>query len=94
MAPHYRAPVADALRVVDLGDIVAIFHRRSGMTHLVASPAPEILAMLSGEGMTLDALADALAADYDMGADREALAARVNELVEAGLVEVGLVGAR
>lgn len=86
-APRYRAPPADALLVADLDAFVAVFHRRSGITHLLASPAPEILTMLAGEALTIDALLDRLGHDYALAdADREALAARVDELVAAGLL--------
>lgn len=84
----YGGPPAGALIAVDLGELVALYHRPSGQTHLVAPPAPEILAALADAPLTLDALMARLAADYDLAdPDRDALAARVAELVAAGLVE-------
>ncbi len=83
----YRAPPADALIVADLDVFTAVFHRPSGITHLLTSPAPEILAMLRDEALSIDALLDRLAHDYDLSdGDRIALVARVDELVEAGLL--------
>lgn len=83
----YRAPTADAVLVAPLDAFTAVFHRASGITHLLTEPAPQILAALGEEGMTLDALLARLAIDYDLAdADRDALAARLDELVVAGLV--------
>lgn len=78
---------AESLRIVHLDTFVAVYHRTSGITHLITAPAPEILATLGEAGMTLAALADRLAEDYDLGdTDSAALAARLEELVAAGLV--------
>jgi len=83
----YRAARSDALRIVPLDDFTAIYHRASGITHLVASPAPEILAALNGAGLTLAGLTARLSERYDLlDADEAALAARLDELVAAGLV--------
>lgn len=84
----FRGPPADALIAAPLGELVALYHRPSGQTHVVAPPAPEILAALAEGPLTLDALLARLARDYDLAdPDREALAARVAELAAAGLVE-------
>jgi PqqD family protein of HPr-rel-A system len=84
----FRGPPADALIAAPLGELVALYYRPSGQTHVVAPPAPEILAALAEGPLTLDALLARLARDYDLAdPDREALAARVGELVAAGLVE-------
>ena len=83
---RYRAPPADALIAVTLDALTALFHRPSGITHLVAAPVPEILATLR-EPMTLDELLAALARDYDLAdPDPAALGARMDELVASGLV--------
>lgn len=83
---HFRAPPATALLIVPLDAFVAVFHRPSGTTHLLVEPAPQILAALA-EPSTLPALAERLATTYDIAGDAEVLAARVDELVIAGLVE-------
>lgn len=88
MVPMFCAITADARRVVPLDDLTLVYHRASGMTHIVAPPAPEILQALGRGPMTRDALWTALAADYDLaGGDASALSARLDELVAAGLVE-------
>lgn len=71
----------------DLGILTALYHRLSGTTHLLASPAPEILRALAAAPMREADLLAVLARDYDLeDPDPAALAARVAELVEAGLV--------
>lgn len=88
MAALYRAAPPETLLVASLDILTAIYHRASGQTHLMAAPAPEILAVLGGEGMTVEALMDRLRAEYDLvDADPVALVARLDELVATGLVE-------
>nr|WP_276589533.1 HPr-rel-A system PqqD family peptide chaperone [Sphingomonas sp. GM_Shp_2] len=71
-----------------LDPFVAVFHRASGITHLLTEPAPEILAMLYPDPLTAAALLDRLAAAYDLAdGDRETLVERLDELVATGLVE-------
>ena len=85
---RYRAAPASALLVQPLDSFTAVFHRASGITHLLAEPAPEILAVLSDETLTLDDVLARLGDRYEMlDADPSALAARLEELVAAGLVE-------
>ena len=84
----YRAPPIDGLLIAPLDEFTAVYHRASGITHLLTEPAPQILAVLGEGGLSLDALLDRLAEDYELSdGTREALAARLDELVEAGLVE-------
>jgi PqqD family protein of HPr-rel-A system len=94
----YRAPPEGGLLVAPLDEFTAVYHRASGITHLLTEPAPQILAILGDGALSLDALLDRLARDYDLtdgdltdrdltDGTREALAARLAELVESGLVE-------
>ncbi|CAN5421369.1 hypothetical protein BH10PSE15_BH10PSE15_02080 [soil metagenome] len=86
----YHAAAPDALRIVPLDAFTAIYHRTSGITHLVAPPAPEILAALGPGGLTRRNLIARLGELYDLlDADEAALAARLDELVATGLVRVG-----
>ena len=83
----YCAPPAEALLVAPLDEFTAVFHRASGITHLLTEPAPQILTTLGEGGMTLDALLATLSAEYAIAdSDRDALAARLDELVVSGLV--------
>lgn len=83
-ATRYRAPPPEALRIVALDDLTAVFHRASGITHLVVSPVPELIAALAGEWCSLD---DLEAAFELVDGDRAALAAKLDELAAAGLIE-------
>ena len=79
----------ESLRVAHLDSFMAVYHRSSGITHLITAPAPEIMAVLGEAGLTFAALNERLAADYELGdTDSAALAARLDELVAAGLVSV------
>ena len=85
---RYHAAPADTLLSVELDAFVVVFHRASGITHLLASPAPEILACLHDGPLAADALATRLGERYQVvDADPAALAARLAELVATGLVE-------
>lgn len=77
----------EALRIVHLDSFIAVFHRSSGLTHLLAAPAPEIMATLGEAGLTRVALAEKLVADFELeDLDDAALAERLDELVACGLV--------
>ena len=79
----YRAGPAADYRIVPLDELTLVYHRPAGATHLLAEPAPELLAALI-EGQSD---ADALLARFALGEeDRAALAERLDELVAAGLV--------
>ena len=82
----YAAAHPDTLRIAPLDTLTAIYHRASGITHIVDSPVPELLAALV-EPRHLDALLAYLAAEYELAdADPAALTARLAELEAAGLV--------
>lgn len=83
-ATRYRAPVAEGLCVAPLDDLVAIYHRASGLTHIVVAPVPELLATMAGKWRSIEALAAAFGLADD---EHSALIERLDELVAAGLVE-------
>ncbi|MDZ3831077.1 MAG: HPr-rel-A system PqqD family peptide chaperone [Sphingopyxis sp.] len=90
--PIYAAAPADALRFEPLGELTAVFDRRSMQTHLVVTPMPEILAALGDGACRADALADRLARSFDLEAEGDAVAIlsdRLAELARMGLVEAG-----
>ena len=47
--PLYVADPPDEMRAVELDGLTALYHRPSGLTHILAAPAPQILAVLAGE---------------------------------------------
>ncbi|WP_202189268.1 MULTISPECIES: HPr-rel-A system PqqD family peptide chaperone [Sphingomonas] len=74
------------LRTVALDELTILYHRASAITHVLAPPAPEILVALAAP-LTLEALLARLSADFDLlDGGAEALAARLDELIAAGLV--------
>ncbi len=87
--PAYRAAPPDALRIEALGELTAIFDRRSMQTHLVVAPMPEILALMGGAPCSAAILAEKLAAEFDLEAEGDAaaiVAERLHELAAMGLV--------
>lgn len=89
----YRAAVPDALRIVPLDQLTLVFHRPAGATHLLAEPAPEILSTLQEDGPAdAPVLLARMATRFELDpAAHEGIAARLDELVEAGLIEVAPV---
>lgn len=88
--PLWRAASPDRLLVRPLDALTLIFDRASGETHLLASPQPEILALLADTPLSADALLAQLVADFDVAADGDALVVltdRLRELAALGLVD-------
>ena len=84
----YRAAAPGTLRIVPLDALTLIYHRASGITHVVDSPVPEILETLAGEPLGVPDLLARLGERFDLtDADPAALTARLDELATAGLVE-------
>jgi len=86
----YRAAPRGALRVEPLGELTAIFDRRSMQTHLVVSPIPEILDAMGSDACSAAILTSRLAATFDLDGDNDVqpiLAERLGELAAMGLVE-------
>lgn len=85
---RYRAAAPATLIIRPLDSLTALYHRASGQTHLLAPPAPEIVAILGEGAMDGDTLLAALAQRYELAdPDPLALVARLDELIAAGLVE-------
>ena len=83
----YRAADPATLRIVPLDALTLIYHRASGITHIVDSPVPEILAALGGEALSVAELLARLSEQFELGdADPLALSVRLDELAQAGLV--------
>ena len=84
--PSYIADDESQIRKVELDGLTALFHVPSGMTHIVAPPAPQILEALAGSPADLKELVRRLSRDFDVDGAESALAARLDELEAAGLV--------
>ncbi len=86
--PIYIADAPGLRTVVPLESLVAIFHAPSGMTHLLAPPAPEILDALGEGPADADTILVRLTRTHDLdGVDaRAAILARLDELEMSGLV--------
>nr|WP_295373994.1 HPr-rel-A system PqqD family peptide chaperone [uncultured Sphingosinicella sp.] len=84
--PRYIADSADELKAVPLGGLVAIFHRPSGITHLLAPPAPQILEALASAPADEEVLLARIEERFDVEGGAEALVPRLAELEAAGLV--------
>ena len=84
----YIADSQDAVQAVALDGLSLLFHAPSGMTHIVAAPAPEILNALRDGPADAAELIRRLRAQFDFdGNDAEAaIRARLDELEAAGLV--------
>lgn len=90
---RWRAEPASMLIVRPVEELQLIFHRPSGLTHIVTEPAPQILAALADQQLTMDELLQRLSMQYELSDDPEeaggmahALMARVEELRQLGLV--------
>jgi len=88
---YYRDDPGEVL-LRPLEGLTLIYHRPSGMTHIVDSPVPEILAVLSPEPRPARLLLEILAAGYDLEGEGEALDTLVGYLEE--LCALGLARAR
>jgi PqqD family protein of HPr-rel-A system len=89
----YRRDAADTVSVSILDDLTLLYHHRSGQTHMVISPVPEILdRMADGAPVSVNAMHERLARDYDLGPVDDAvaeIAAHLDALVALGLVRAG-----
>ena len=84
--PRYIADPEELVLKVELDGLTALFHRPSGMTHILAAPAPQILEALAGRAADIPELSIRLSRNFEVDGDHGALAARLEELEAAGLV--------
>lgn len=72
-----------------LDAVTLVYHRRSGQTHIVVEPVPEIMAAMGEGPVGAAAIAARLAEKYDL-ARKDAVTlinARLEELSALGLIE-------
>jgi PqqD family protein of HPr-rel-A system len=85
--PRYIAPAAEEVRIVALDGLFVLYHAPSGMTHIVAAPAPEILDALQSGPADIAELITRLRARYELEEEaNDIVALRLAELEQAGLV--------
>ena len=84
--PLYIADPAGLFRRVALDGLTAFFHIPSGMTHILAPPAPQILDALADNPADIAEILARMAWAFDLEGDAGALQARLDELEAAGLV--------
>lgn len=88
-ASLYSAGPADERLAVIAEGLTLLFHRPSGATHILSSPAPEILEALKAGPADAATIVERLARQHDIGSPEEAEAvvcARLDELAAVGLV--------
>jgi PqqD family protein of HPr-rel-A system len=85
----YKAEPADQILVTPLDSLTLVYQRRSGITHIVAEPAPEILEAMGEDALSVEEVAQLLAAQFDFDCTHamDIISARLNELADLGLVE-------
>lgn len=85
----YKAEAAAMLLIQPLDSMTAIYHRRSGITHIVAEPVPQILQAMGEMALTTGEIVQRLGAVFDWDdIDAESLIAeRLEEMAALGLLE-------
>lgn len=84
--PRYVADSQSVVRKIELDGLTGLFHSPSGMTHIIAPPAPQILDALAAGPADVAELARRLGDSFDLEGGEDAMAARLAELEAAGLV--------
>jgi PqqD family protein of HPr-rel-A system len=85
----YSTDALTGFRICPLDSLTAYYHRRSGVTHVVADPVPQILSVLHDKILSVDALMSALISENDLTIEKDtraALSERLDELCTVGLV--------
>lgn len=87
-ASLYAADPPEAMRIVEVEGLTLLYHRKSGLTHFLAPPAPQILAALAAGPGSAAEIAARMGEMFDIESEDPAAAigARLTELEAAGLV--------
>ena len=86
----YQAEPVEQRLIEPLDVITLIYQRRSGITHMVAEPVPQILAAMGSKAIDAITVLENLSAQFDLGDADDAIAvvsARLEELADLGLVD-------
>ncbi|HEY9580635.1 MAG TPA: HPr-rel-A system PqqD family peptide chaperone [Rhizorhapis sp.] len=89
---RYRAENPASIAVHPFDELTLLYHRRSGITHMVIAPAPQILAVMGSEELAVADILHRLSQDFDLGTEGQesllaVISARLEELALLGLVE-------
>ena len=87
--PRFVADPAADRPEVRIDGFAILYHRPSGMTHVVASPVPELLTAIAGDPADVAQIVARLGAEHELAGDdalEAIVAARIEELEAAGLV--------
>jgi PqqD family protein of HPr-rel-A system len=87
-ASRYAADPPAAHRIVELEGLTLLYHCRSGLTHILAPPAPQILATLAAGPAGAAEIVERVGREFEIESEdpAAAVAARLAELEAAGLV--------
>ncbi|HEY9552921.1 HPr-rel-A system PqqD family peptide chaperone [Allosphingosinicella sp.] len=84
--PRFVADPPEWTRRVEMGGLTALFHIPSGMTHLLAAPAPQILDVIANNPGDAAEILSRMTVDFDVDGGEDAILARLAELEASGLV--------
>jgi PqqD family protein of HPr-rel-A system len=87
--PRFVADPAAECPTLFIDGFAILYHRPSGMTHILAPPAPELLAVIADAPADASEIVARLSAEHDVageGALDAIVSARLEELEAAGLV--------
>jgi PqqD family protein of HPr-rel-A system len=87
-ASLYAADPPETMRLVEVEGLTLLYHRKSGLTHFLAPPAPQILETLASGPASAAQIAERMGESFEIESDdpAAAIAARLAELEAAGLV--------
>ena len=87
-ASLYAADPPETVRNFEVEGLTLLYHRKSGLTHFLAPPAPQILAALAAGPASAAEIAARMGETFDIESEdpAAAVAARLAELEAAGLV--------
>lgn len=89
MTQKYRAAPKDDLIWHALDSMTLLFHRPSGITHMLADPAPQILEVMEEAPLSAPEIVARLSAIFDVESESDTeniVDARLAELSDLGLV--------
>lgn len=94
MGTFYHIRNIENIRLHPLDYMTLLYDKLSGITHIIAEPAPEIIEALGSQSMSVDQIERELQKQYDMEIYEDSddsfadiITARLDEFVQLGLVE-------